>query len=214
MDDPALTDRPVEARLGDPERLGTGRHHYQRYRVDLPASRAGTVSRDVVRVGRVVVILPVDPDRGEIVMLRQFRLGAHLATGRGELVEVPAGHVEAGEDWLDAARRECVEEIGVAPARLVPLFDVLPSPGMSDELQRFFVGAVDASRVPRRAGAEGEHEETRPLRVPIERALAALSAGSLSYAASVLALQWLALNRDRLEQILRHGATRRDGAAP
>jgi ADP-ribose diphosphatase len=206
MDDPDLTDRPAKALLGDPLRLGTGRHAYERYRVELAASKAGTVTRDVVRVGRVVVVLPLDLERDEIVMLRQFRLGAHLSTGRGELVEVPAGHVEPGEDWLDAARRECVEEIGIEPKQLVPIFRVLTSPGMSDEYQTFFIGVVDATKIPERAGADDEQEETRPLRVPVERALVALEAGSMNYGGSVLALQWLALNRHRLADIVRQDA--------
>mgnify|MGYP001119557514 CR=1 FL=1 len=36
-------------------------------------------------------VLPIDLDRDEIVLIRQFRLGAHLALGKVDLVEVPAG---------------------------------------------------------------------------------------------------------------------------
>lgn len=201
-----LADREAGADLAGPETLGCGRHAYERYRVSLPDGTGDPVARDVARVGRVVVVLPVDLARGEVVLLRQFRIGAHLATGRGELVEVPAGHVESGEDWQTAARRECQEEIGVIPERLVPMFRVLPSPGMSDEYQMFMLGLVDASRVPERAGAPHEREETRPLRVPIGRALDALAAGEMEYGATVLALQWLALNSGRLHELARRGA--------
>jgi ADP-ribose pyrophosphatase len=164
-----------------------------------------TVARDVVRVGPVVVVIPVDLQRNEVVMLRQFRLGAHLAIGRGEQVELPAGHVEAGEAATDAARRECLDEIGVAPDVLVPLFGMLPSPGMSDEHQTFFLGVVDAAKAADRAGAAHEHEDTRPFRVPIGRAIDALAQGGMQYGATVLGLQWLALNRARLAEIVRGG---------
>jgi hypothetical protein len=44
--------------------------------------------------------------------------------------------------------------------------------------------------------------------VPIERAVEALKAGELHYGAAVIALQWLALNRGRLREIVQEGAAR------
>jgi ADP-ribose pyrophosphatase len=199
MSDADLSDQAVEVELTGPDNLGGGIYRYERYRVKLDGA---TLSRDAVRVGRVVVILPVDIERDEIVLIRQFRIGAQLALGKGDLVEVPAGRVERGEDVTDAARRECQEEIAVAPRILVPLFDMMPSPGMSDEHMFYFLGTVDASQVPERAGAAHEQENTRPLRVPIDRALEALRAGTIHYGAAVTALQWLALNRGRLRDIV------------
>ena len=202
MSDTGLSDSAADVALDGPEDRGGGKYRYERYRVTASGK---AVARDVVRVGPVVVVIPVDLQRNEVVMLRQFRLGAHLAIGRGELVELPAGHVEAGEAAIDAARRECLEEIGVAPDPLVPLFGMLPSPGMSDEHQTFFLGTLDASKIADRAGAAHEHEETRPFRVPIARAIDALAQGGLQYGATVLGLQWLALNRTRLAEIVRGG---------
>jgi ADP-ribose pyrophosphatase len=202
MSDTGLSDSAADVALDGPEDRGGGKYRYERYRVTAGGK---TVARDVVRVGPVVVVIPVDLQRDEVVMLRQFRLGAHLAVGRGEQVELPAGHVEAGEAAIDAARRECLEETGVAPDVLVPLFGMLPSPGMSDEHQTFFLGVVDAAKVADRAGAAHEQEDTRPFRVPIGRAVDALAQGEMQYGATVLGLQWLALNRARLAEIARGG---------
>ena len=205
MSDSDLSDSAVEVELTGPENRGGGVYRYERYGVKLDGA---TFERDAVRIGRVVVILPVDLDRDEIVLIRQFRLGAHFALGKGDLVEVPAGRVERGEDVADAARRECQEETGVVPQVLVPLFDLMPSAGSSDEHMFFFLGIVDSSTVLERAGAAHEQEDTRPLRVSIERALEVLDTGELHYGAAVLALQWLALNRDRLREIAQAGAAR------
>ena len=201
MDDPDLSDRTVEVALTGPDVQSGRLYRYERYQVASADWAGGAVTRDVVRVGRVVVIIPLDIERDEIVLIREFRLGAHLAIGQGDMVELPAGRVERGEELIAAAFRECQEEIGVAPQTLVPIFSVLPSPGMSDEHMSFFLGLVDAAKVPARAGARHEREETRPIRVPVDRALAALAAGGLHYGAGVLGLQWLALNRTRLGEI-------------
>jgi ADP-ribose pyrophosphatase len=199
MGDSPLTDAVAQVALSSPENRGGGIYRYERYRVELDGA---SLERDVVRIGRVVVIVPVDLDRDEVVLIRQFRLGAHLALGLGDLIELPAGRVERDEDVADAARRECQEEIGVTPRTLVPIFDVMPSAGSSDEHMHFFLGVIDASMVPERAGAAHEQEDTRPLRVPIVRALDALNGGNLHYGAAVLGLQWLALNRARLREIV------------
>ena len=205
MSDTDLSDSAAEVELTGPENRGGGIYRYERYRVRLDGA---TLERDVVRIGRVVVILPIDLDRDEIVLIRQFRLGAHLALGRGDLVEVPAGRVERGEDVREAARRECQEEIGIVPQVMVQLFDLMPSAGASDEHMFFFLAVVDSSKTPVRAGAAHEQEDTRPLCVPIERAVEALKAGELRYGAAVIALQWLALNRGRLREIVQKGAAR------
>jgi ADP-ribose pyrophosphatase len=200
-----LSDVAVEVAVTSPENRGGGIYRYERYRLALDGA---TFERDVVRIGRVVVIVTVDLERDELVLIRQFRLGAHLALGLGELVELPAGRVEPGEDIADAARRECFEETGLSPRTLVPIFDLMPSAGSSDEHMFFFLGVVDASKALERAGAADEQEDIRPVRVRVDDALAALAAGKLHYGAAVTGLQWLALNRGRLKDIARGAAAR------
>jgi ADP-ribose pyrophosphatase len=203
-----IADDRADVVIAGREVLAEGFRRYERLRV----RRSGeNVPRplDVLRAGPAAAVLPIDPGRDEVVLLRQFRLAAHLANGRGNLVEIVAGHVEADEQPAEAARRECVEEIGVAPGLLVELFTYLTSPGMSDEEITLFLGVVDASGVPERAGAAAEHEETVPMRVPIDAALAALAAGTVRNGPLIIALQWLALNRGRLGEIVRMGAITR-----
>lgn len=197
---PAIADRTADVTLEGPALIARGYMRYERFQ--LAINRDGepplVQQRDVLRASRVVAVLPVDLARGQVVLIRQFRLAAHLATGRGELVEIVAGRVDPGEAAAAAARRECMEEIAVAPVRLVELYSVLPTPGITDEFVTFFLGFVDAAQVPARAGAAEENEDTRPFVVSIDDAVAALDQGQVANALLVSALQWLALHHARL----------------
>ena len=97
----------------------TGRvFHVDHDRVALPSGH--TVDMDVVRHRGSVVLVP-QPSPGRVVLIRQFR----YAINRW-IWELPAGSLEAGEAPGKAARRECEEEIGLAPQRLTRLGSVLP----------------------------------------------------------------------------------------
>jgi len=149
-----LADQAVDASCSAPQLLVKGFRSYERYTVTLdgPDGVPVTHTRDLLRVGRIAVVLAVDLARREVVLIHQFRLAAHLATGKGELVETIAGYVEPGEAPTDAARRECREEIGVEPGCVVELLTVLPTSGATDECATLFLAAVDAAQVPEFAG--------------------------------------------------------------
>ena len=199
----APADREADVALSPPEDFAKGFFGYQRYRLTVEGDAQ---TREVVRAGKVAAVLPIDVARDEIVLIRQFRLPAHLANGKGDLVEIVAGRVEAGEQPAETARRECAEEIGVAPLGLVELFSYLTTPGLTDEEVTVFLAAVDAARVPARTHAT-EGERISVMRVPIDAALEALSAGTVRNGPLVIALQWLALNRARVAELLRAGTS-------
>ncbi len=191
-----------------PELLAQGFRPFNRFHFKFAHRQDPPQAADLLCSGASVAVLPLDATRGEIILLRQFRLAAHLANGRGRLFEIAAGHVEKNENPAETARRECVEEIGCAPEPLIELFTYLTTPGLCDEQITVFLGIIDVSQIPERAGLAAEHEETFLVRVPIERALAAVATGSLRSGPLIMALQWLALNRARLDEIVRPGVAR------
>ncbi len=197
-------DEPADASVLQSQLLARGFRDFKRYSVELRHSDGTHVrlSRELLHVGPVVGVLPVDLARGEVVLIRQFRLAAHLRIGKGDLVEIVAGHVDPDEDPADAARRECREEIGVLPTAVRELFTFMPAPGLVDEHATLFLAVVDASKVPERAGAADETEDTRPVRVDFDAAIAALEQGRIHNGYLITALQWLALNRNRLDTFL------------
>ncbi|MGM4919595.1 NUDIX domain-containing protein [Tardiphaga sp. 813_E8_N1_3] len=206
---PTITDRAADVAVSAPTVVGRGFMTYERYDIAIIRADDETLrqQRDILRASKVAAVLPVDLARGEVVLIHQFRLPAHLATGRGEMVEIVAGRVDGDESPLAAAARECAEEIGVTPQRLLELYSVLPTPGFTDEYVTFFLGFIDSSKVPTRGGLVGETEDTRPFVVSIDEAIAALDNGAVHNGLMVSALQWLALNRERLRECYERAAS-------
>ncbi len=94
---------PADAALSQRQVLARAYCDYHRYSVTLKHGDVPLVQeRDVLIASKVAVVMPIDLARQEIVLIRQFRLAAHLANGRGDLVEFVAGRVEPGESLFEA----------------------------------------------------------------------------------------------------------------
>jgi len=70
-----------------------------------------------------VMIIPV-VDNEHVIMIREYAVG----TDRYELV-FPKGKIDEGETFLQAANRECMEEIGYRAQKLTPLGEMSIAPG-------------------------------------------------------------------------------------
>ncbi|HEY7244329.1 MAG TPA: NUDIX hydrolase [Xanthobacteraceae bacterium] len=182
--------------------IGTGFRRYERISFVSGSEPQPAQTRDVLRAGWSVAVLPLDLASEQLVLLRQFRLAAQLASGKGNLIEIVAGHVDAQESAAQAARRECREEIGLVPEPLIELLTYFPSPGMLEEQITLFLGIVDSSTIAERGGMAAEHEVISLMRVSIDTALAALAQRAMHSGPLIIALQWLALNRNRLADIV------------
>jgi len=100
-----------------------------RLEVDRVELEDGSVSsREVVRHPGGAAILPLDAD-GQVTLVRQFR----YAFGQ-ELLEIPAGKLEPGEEPKAAAIRELEEECGLVAGAVTDLGCIYPSVGYGDEI--------------------------------------------------------------------------------
>ncbi len=86
-----------------------------------------TTQREVVEHPGGVTILPLGDD-GKVYCVRQFRYPYAR-----ELLELPAGKLEKGEDPLECARRELGEETGFSADEFIYLGSGYPSPGYCQE---------------------------------------------------------------------------------
>ena len=92
-----------------------------------------TSQREIVTHSGGAAILPLT-DCGEVFLVRQFR----YAFGQ-ELLEIPAGKLEPGEDPESAARRELLEECGITAASITNLMPVYPTVGYDTEIIHMYL---------------------------------------------------------------------------
>ena len=156
------------------------------------------MTREVFERGQAVAVLPYDPQRDELVLIEQFRVGAY-AEGRAPwLIEVVAGIIEEGEDPAEVARREMQEETGCELLDLVPVADYLVSPGGTSQGVKLFCGRVNAGGAGGIHGLAHEHEDIRVMVEPAARIPEILASPGACDATTILSLQWLMLNRDAI----------------
>lgn len=150
---------------------------------ELRMPDGSTATRDVVVHPGAVGIIAMD-DEGRVLLLAQYR----HAVGR-RLWEPPAGLLdEAGEDPLEAARRELLEEAHLEADRWDVLVDAFTSSGMTDEAVRIYLAR--GARESRQTRFEASFEEAdMTLRwVPLTDAVAAVTAGEIHNSLAVMGL--------------------------
>ena len=153
--------------------------------------------RELFERGHAAAVLPYDPIRDEVVLIEQFRVGALNAPGGPWLMEIVAGIIEADETTEDVVKRESIEEANCIITDLIPLYNFLVSPGGTTESVALFCGRVDTTHAGGVHGASEEGEDIKVLVVAVDTALALLQAGKINSVSAIIALQWLALNRDQ-----------------
>ena len=97
-------------------------------------------------------------------------------------------------------RREAIEEMGREVTDLEPICTYLLTPGGSSETLAVFCGRVDSEGAGGIHGLDEEGEDIRVLVRSVDECVAMLNDGTIFNANAVLALQWLALNRNDLRR--------------
>ncbi|CAI1033605.1 ADP-ribose pyrophosphatase [Serratia quinivorans] len=158
------------------------------------------IKREIFERGHAAVLLPYDPVRDEVVLIEQLRIAAVDTSNSPWLLEMVAGMIETGESVEDVCRREAQEEAGVEVGRCKPVLSYLASPGGTSERLSIMVGEVDATTAVGIHGLIDEHEDIRVHVVSREQAYRWVEEGAIDNAASVIALQWLALHHESLRK--------------
>jgi ADP-ribose pyrophosphatase len=158
------------------------------------------ISREVFERGQAGAVIPYDPRRDEVVLIRQFRAGSYVCGRHPFSWEIPAGIIEDGETPEKLVVREVEEEAGIVVKRVEPLYTLMLSPGAVSESCAIFVGEIDASTAGGIFGLVSEGENILVKTFPLSEALAMTARNEIDNAVAVCAIQWLALNRNELRK--------------
>lgn len=157
-----------------------------------------SIFRELFWRPRAVGVLVYDPEHDLVALIEQFRIGALDHPVSPWLLEVVAGLVEPGESLEEVARRELEEEAGLSVDRLIPIYDIMLSPGGSNERIALYCGLTNLNGKSGIFGLPEEGEDIRLNVVSREDAMTALRQGKCDNAPLTIALQWLALHYEQI----------------
>ena len=150
-----------------------------RLRVDTVQTASGReTTREIVEHADCVAIVAIDAD-GNVLLVNQFR----KAVGK-ELLEIPAGGIEPGEDPVATVRREMQEETGYLPGKVEGLGGFYSTPGYCSEYLYLYL-ATDLTPSPLQAE---DTEGISVVRVPVSQIPGLITSGKICDAKSIAGL--------------------------
>jgi ADP-ribose pyrophosphatase len=156
------------------------------------------IERDLVRVPTAVGILPYDPTRDEVVLVRQFRVGVWGAGEPPWLVESVAGVIDHGEDAETTARRETMEETGCTLGELHFVCEYFSCPGIITERVKLYCGITDTASAGGNHGLAHEGEDIEAFVQPWNEAWKNVQNGQFLDAKLLLIMMWLSQKKESL----------------
>ena len=183
-----------------------GYFRMEKYDIDhekYAGGMTGQFQREIFERGSAVAVIPYDPVHDKVVLIEQFRAGAIGSMEQPWMKEIVAGIIEPGESQSDVANRETMEEAGCKILELEKISQYFVSPGGTTEQCALYYGRVDSDGVGGIHGLEHEFEDIRVEVVDLAQADAWVQDGTINSAASIIGIQWLMLNRERLRNPVR-----------
>lgn len=124
-----------------------------------------TMEREILESDDAAAVLPYDPQRRTVILVRQFRVPVMHRQNESDLLEAIAGLLE-GSEPLECARREAMEEAGLRLGSLEPAGTTWSAPGATTERIHLFLAPYrQADRMAEGGGLAEEHEDIEVLEI-------------------------------------------------
>lgn len=160
-----------------------------------------TIRREILIRPEAIGAVLYDPKRDLIGLVEQVRPGAFGDTNGPWCLEVVAGMVEPGEDKDQVVIREMAEETGIEPYAVEYICEYMASPGGCTEKLHVYSALAELEGLDGGvSGLETEGEDIRLLVMPAAEVFSNLYGGRFNNAATMIGLQWLQFNRERLQR--------------
>jgi nudix-type nucleoside diphosphatase (YffH/AdpP family) len=154
-----------------------------------------TQYREAYDRGNGATILLYNPERGTVILTRQFRLPTYVnGNPDGLLIETCAGLLDQ-DNAEDAIRRETEEETGYQITDVQKVFEAYMSPGSVTEVVHFFVAAYTSDhKINDGGGIADEQENIEVLEIPFSQALEQVKSGEIRDGKTIMLLQYAQIN--------------------
>ena len=153
----------------------------------------GTVEREIFTGSHVASLLPYDPYKQEIILIKQFRAGVLSRYDSDYLYEIVAGIIDEKEKPEQTATRECFEETGCKVSKILPIQNYFPDPGSTESYYHLFLGEINSFSGERVRGLEKENEDILVECFKVEDVRELLMEGQIKNGLTLIALQWFFL---------------------
>jgi ADP-ribose pyrophosphatase len=174
---------------------------YQFQHALFAGGESEVIRREILERGDAVAVLPYDPVTEQVLLIEQIRIGAIKSKHTPWLLECIAGMTDGSEDYEAVVKKEALEEAGLNLTELEFMLSYLSSPGGTTERLFLYLAHADLSQMSTGIyGLETEGEDIKTHIMHVDEAQQRLNSGEIDNAATVISLQWLALNRDKIRK--------------
>ena len=160
------------------------------------------IDREISDRGSAASVVAYDPSSDSVCLVEQFRVATQTAEKSPWSLEIVAGMIDKeSESPNEVVLRELVEEAGLVPDYLEKVTSYWVTPGGSSARMHIYVALCDLSEAGGIYGLDDEQEDILAVVVPRETVYQSALADETGNAATLIGLQWLTMNRERMYHI-------------